>query len=84
VKEDERDRGRHLRQASRYEQAPGVVGVDQAPDRARKHHQRDRPGGQQQTDLVGVGAVGLQAQSQGDERHSVAERRHHASGDGND
>ena len=34
VKEDERDRGRHLDQATPEEEAPGVVGVDQASDRA--------------------------------------------------
>ena len=84
VEEDERDRGRHLGQATPDEEAPGVVGVDQAPDRAGEQQLRDDPGGQQQTHLVGVGAVRLQAQRQGDERHPVAERRHHAPHEGDD
>ena len=84
MEEDERDRGRHLGQATPDEEAPGVVGVDQAPDRAGEQNLRNDPGGQQQTDLVGVGAVRLQAQRQGDERHPVAERRHHAPHEGDD
>ena len=66
------------------QETPGVVGVDQPPDRAGEQQQRDDPGGQQQRHLVGMGAVGLQAQRQGDERHPVAERRDHAPREGND
>jgi hypothetical protein len=38
---DERDRGRHLHEATPDEETPGVVGVDQASDRAGEEQQRD-------------------------------------------
>lgn len=78
VEEDERDRGCHLAQAPNDQQPPGVMSVHQPPDRAGEQQQRNGPRGQQDTDLEGAGAVRLQAQGQGDDRHPVAERRHHA------
>ena len=84
VQEDERDRGRDLDQATRDEEVPGVMGVDESPDRAGEQQLWDDPSGEQHADLVGARAVGLQAQGQGDERQSVAECRHHAPDEGDD
>ena len=67
-----------------HEQASRVVGVDQAAHRAREEEQGDDAGGEQQADLVRLGAVGLQAEGQGDQRHLVAERRDHPSCEGDD
>jgi hypothetical protein len=79
VHEDQRNRACHLDQSGAHEQPPGVVGVDQAAHRAGKEEQRNNPGGEQQADLVRPGAVGLQAEGQGDECDLIAERRDHPS-----
>jgi len=71
-----------LKQPSAYEQTSRVVCVDQAPDSAREQQQRDDPPGEQYADLVWPGAVSLQAEGQGHQRHLVAERRNDPSGEG--
>ncbi len=82
VHEDERHRGRHLDDAGRHEQTSGIVGIDDPAHRTREEEERDDAGRQQQTDLVRVGAVGLQAEGQGDQRHLVAEGRDHPPAEG--
>jgi len=54
------------------------------PDPAREQDLGRHARGQHQADLVGASAVRLQPEGDRDERHSVAERRDHASHEGDE
>ena len=84
VHEDQRHRASHLDQSGANQQTSRVVGIHEAPHRAREEEERDHAGGEQHADLIRMGTVSLETEGQGDQGNLVAEGRDHPAGEGHD